>query len=90
MNAVAYALDVEPVDTGSPERAMWCAALALMLDDARRYHRTGKDPVGVVPGTGRRALRDVLEQGQMLLHLCNMADYDPAWLAERFARSLQG
>ena len=36
MSAPAYALDLEPVDHGSPERALWCAALALMLEDARR------------------------------------------------------
>lgn len=86
MNAVA--LDLEPVDSGSPERALWCAALASLLDDARRYHRTGKDPVGVVPGTGRRALRDVLERGPMVSHLCAMADIEPEWLCLRFEQSL--
>ena len=85
MNAPAYALDLEPVDHGSPERALWCAALALMLQDARRYHRTGKD----VQCVGRRALSDVLDSGQMLRRLCEFADVDAAWVSERFARSLQ-
>lgn len=85
MNAPAYALDLEPVDHGSPEHTMWCAALALMLQDARRYHRTGKD----VQCVGRQALRDVLECGPMLRHLCEMADQEPEWVSERFARSLR-
>lgn len=89
MTAYAYSLDLEPVDHGSPEKALWCAALALMLEDARRYHRTGKDAPGVIPGTGRRALRDVLTSGKMLRHLCNMADQEPEWVSRRFARSLQ-
>ena len=85
----AFALDLEPINHSSPEHALWCAALALMLDDARRYHRTGKDAPGVIPGTGRRALRDVLDSGQMLRRLCEFADVDAAWVSERFARSLR-
>lgn len=85
MTAYAFALDLDPVDHGSPERAMWCAALALMLQDARRYHRTGKD----VQCVGRQALRDVLDRGPMLRHLCEMADQEPEWVSERFARSLR-
>ena len=88
MTAYAYALDLEPVDHGSPELALWCAALALMLEDARRYHRTGKDPIGAIPGTGKRALRDVLDRGLMLRHLCEMTDVCPHWVCERFAQSL--
>ena len=89
MTAYAYALDLEPVDHGSPEHTMWCAALALMLEDARRYHRTGKDAPGVIPGTGRRALSDVQDGGPMLRRLCEFADVDAAWVSEKFARSLQ-
>lgn len=89
MTAYAYALDLEPVDRRSPERALWCAALALMLEDARRYHRTGKDAPGVIPGTGRRALRDALDSGPMLRRLCEMADQEPEWVSGRFARSLR-
>ena len=85
MTAYAFALDLDPVDHGSPERALWCAALALMLQDARRYHRTGKD----APGVGRQALRDVLDRGPMLRRLCEFADVDAAWVSEQFARSLQ-
>ena len=81
----AFALDLEPVDHGSPERALWCAALALMLQDARRYHRTGKD----VQCVGRQALRDVLGSGTMLRRLCEFADVDAAWVSEKFARSLR-
>ena len=89
MTAHAFALDLEPVDHRSPERALWCAALALMLSDARIYHRTGKDAPGVIPGTGRRALSDVLDSGPMLRRLCEMADQEPEWVSRRFARSLQ-
>jgi len=89
LNAVAFALeDVEPASETLPERALWCAALALLLDDARRYHRTGKDPIGAVPGTGRRAFRDVLERGPMVSHLCVMTDQEPEWLCWRFEKSL--
>ena len=89
MNAPAYALDLEPINHSSPERALWCAALALMLEDARRYHRTGKDAPGVIPGTGRRALSDALAGGPMLRRLCEMADQEPEWVSRRFARSLR-
>jgi hypothetical protein len=89
MTAYAFALDLEPVDHGSPERALWCAALALMLSDARIYHRTERDPAGSIPGTGRRALSDVLECGTILRRLCEFADVDAAWVSEQFARSLQ-
>lgn len=89
MTAHAYALDLEPVDHGSPELALWCAALALMLSDARIYHRTERDPAGAIPGTGKRALRDVLECGPMLRRLCEMADQEPEWVSRRFAQSLR-
>ena len=89
MTAYAYALDLEPINHSSPEHTMWCAALALMLEDARRYHRAGKDAPGVIPGTGRRALRDVLDSGPMLRRLCSMVDLEPEWVSEQFARSLQ-
>lgn len=85
----AYALDLEPINHSSGEHALWCAALALMLEDARRYHRTGKDALGAVPGTGKRALRDVLDRGPMLRRLCEMADVCPHWVRERFAQSLR-
>lgn len=90
MNAVAYALeDLEPVDCCSGERALWCAALTLLLDDARRYHAHGTESPSATPGTGRRALRDVLERGPMVRHLCAMADIEPEWLCWRFAESLK-
>lgn len=89
MNAPAYAIELEHVESSSPEKAMWSAALALLLDDARRYHRTGRDALNAITGTGRRALRDVIERGPMVRHLCNMADLDVDWLCERFAKSLQ-
>lgn len=89
MTAHAFALDLEPVDHGSPELALWFAALGLLLDDARRYHRIGKDPIGAIPGAGKRALRDVLECGPMLRRLCEFADVDAAWVCERFAQSLR-
>lgn len=89
MTAYAFALDLEPIDHGSPELALWFAALGLLLDDARRYHRIGKDPIGAIPGTGKRALRDIRECGPMLRHLCDMADVCPHWVCERFAQSLR-
>lgn len=90
MNAAAYALEVDhrTEHNGLAERALWCAALALMLEDARRYHRNGKDPLGVEEGTGRKALRDVRECGPMVRHLCEMADQDAAWLCAKFCHSL--
>jgi hypothetical protein len=81
-------IEAEPVDHGSPERAMWCAALALLLSDARHHHRTGVDMSGAVPGTGSRALRDVTRQGEMVTRLCNMADQDVDWVCRKFAKSL--
>jgi len=50
MNAPAYSLDIEAVDHGSPERALWCAALSLFLDDARRYHQGKVDTFGAGGG----------------------------------------
>ena len=88
MNAPAYALDLEPVDHRSPERALWCAALSLFLDDARRYHRGKVDTFGA-PGAGRRAMQDVLERGLMVRHLCEMTGNDVDWLCERFIQSLK-
>lgn len=90
MNAPAFVLEVDHhiVDDGLGERSLWCAAMALLLDDARRWHNTGKDPQGVADGTGARALRDVLVQGPMIQHLCRHADQDVVWVCERFARSL--
>lgn len=91
MNAPAYALELEAehVDHGSlPERSLWCAALSLLLDDARRFHQTGNDPQGAIDGTGRRALRDLLECGPMVRHLCEYTDQDAAWVCGKFSRSI--
>jgi hypothetical protein len=85
----AFALDLEPINHSSPEHALWCAALALMLDDARRYHQGKADTFGAPSGTGRRALRDVLDSGPILRRLCEFADVDAAWVSEQFARSLR-
>jgi hypothetical protein len=85
----AYALDLEPINRSSPEHALWCAALSLFLDDARRYHQGKVDTFGAPPGTGRRALSDALDSGPMLRHLCEMADQEPEWVSEQFARSLR-
>lgn len=89
MNAPAYALEIEAVDHGSPERALWCAATALFLDDARRYHQGKADTFGAPPGTGRRALRDITERGVMTRRLCEMTGNDVDWLCERFIQSLK-
>lgn len=95
MSSPAYALELEleleleHTDTGTPEKAMWCAALALLLDDARRYHQGKRDTFGAVPGTGQRALRDLIERGPCVRHLCDMAGQDVEWVCERFARSLK-
>ncbi len=89
MTAYAFALDLEPINHSSPEHALWCAALALMLEDARRYHQGKADTFGAPSGTGRRALRDITERGLMTRHLCEMTGNDVDWLCERFIRSLQ-
>jgi hypothetical protein len=88
MSAPAYTLEQDHADTGTPEKAMFCAALALLLEDARRYHRTGRDMSGAVPGTGRRALSDLLACGPMVNHLCRYLEQEPEWVCLRFARSL--
>lgn len=80
MSAPAYAVehDYSTQGAGIAERALWCAALALLLDDARRWHLTGRDYPGAASGAGRRALLDVRECGPMLRRLCEFADVDAA------------
>lgn len=88
MNAPAYALEDEHIESSSPEKAMWCAALALLASDARMYHRKGSDALTAVPGTGKRALADLLECGPMTRRFCDYADLNPEWISRGFAESL--
>ena len=90
MSAVAYAVEVDycTTEAGLGERGLWCAALSLLLEDCRLYYKTGNDRIDAIRGTGYRELTDVLGQGKILRRLCLMADVDPAYVSERFAKSL--
>lgn len=74
--------DTPPPDL--PELDLWRAALVQMMEDARDYARTGKDPTGF----RYSAYRDLIERGPMLRHLSGFAMVDPDFVQRVFLRSL--
>ena len=72
----------ETVRSASPERHLWGAVLAMLLDDARAYHkgaRSRREELGA-------AYQDVMTCGPMLTRLCLICGHDPQWVAEGFRR----
>lgn len=75
-------------DTQPAEYAMWCAVLALLLDDARAYWH-GVNIYGAANYEAEQAFDDVMRVGPMLRWCCNQTGHNPQWIAERFNASLK-
>jgi hypothetical protein len=75
----------EGSEAAQAEYRLWCAALALLMEDARCFW-LGK--------MGRSASADELEEAfdaltqntWMLRHLCDHTGHDAEWLSEGFIR----
>jgi len=70
--------------------AMWVAALALLLEDARAYAAGRKAYHHACHAELAAAYRDVVGCGEMLRFLCGFSGHDAAWISWRFKRSLEG
>jgi hypothetical protein len=63
------------------ERRLWCAALALMLNDALGYWQsTARDT------KAEQAFDDLLRCGPMVRHVCEFTGHDPEWICQGFIR----
>ena len=81
-------IELEPGETvrsASPERHLWGAVLAMLLDDALTYWRNGYGPAIEL----EQAFDDVLRVGPMLRRCCEFTGHDPVWIAEGFVRMLE-
>lgn len=74
--------DTAPPDL--PELELWRAVLVQMIEDARTYAATRKDPGGY----RQAAYRDLIERGPMLRRLSGFALVDPELVHAAFVRSL--
>ncbi|RHW22676.1 hypothetical protein [Pseudomonas jilinensis] len=75
----------EPIGSPTPERDLWGAVLAMLLDDALGYWRGSYGPAIAQ----EQAFDDVLRVGPMLRHCCQFTGHNPQWIAERFVRLLE-
>ena len=66
----------------SPERHLWGAVLALLLQDAMAYHKRPRPK----QYERREAYRDVLSCGERLRWCCDHTGHDAEGIAEAFAR----
>ena len=72
----------EPVHTATPERHLWGAVLALLLQDTMAYHKRPRPK----QYERREAYRDVLSCGERLRWCCDHTGHDAQAIAEAFAR----
>lgn len=87
--AADVALAVEQAGrVASPERRLWGAALALMIDDAIRHHRRKADHDNA-HRERVAAYNDLLSCGPQTQYLAAMAGYDAVWLSEQFGRLVE-
>lgn len=66
----------------TPELRLWGAAMALFLEDARRYQLGVKGP----QEAQRAAWLDLRECGPVTQNFCMLLDLDPQWISEGFIR----
>lgn len=89
MNAQAYELEPQESRHKYPEEMLWLAALALLVQDARRYV-VGQRVRDAEDETGEVAYGDLMQCGPMVCHLCSMTGHDPLCLCEGFRAWLVG
>ena len=65
-----------------PERTLWAAVLALLLEDGLSHWRGGK----CVTLDLEQAFDDVMQCGPMLRRCCENLEIDPAWISEQFVK----
>lgn len=78
---------IDPIDYGTDaglaERRLWVAALALMVDDAKRYWQ-GKKSHSATADDLEGAFDAMCDCTWMLRRICNVTGHDPAWLSRGF------
>jgi hypothetical protein len=75
-------------DFDKPERALWCAALELLLDDARHYWKGTKGRHNSDSRVLEHAFDDVVSIGATIRNLCELAGYDAEWVSAKWIKSL--
>ena len=82
------AIAIEPgesVRSAPGEEALWCAALALLIEDAKG-HVTGRRAWSTPLEVAQAAFEDVVSMGPMLRWCCDHTGHDPQWISEAFRR----
>ena len=77
--------DISEPAQASPEKRLWCAALALLIQDAQRHYTSTEKDVAK-KRIYRQADRDVMECGPMLRKVCDFIDVEPKGVQREFRK----
>jgi hypothetical protein len=70
-------------EAGKPERALWAAALDLLIKDGQAHWQGRGSTAGEVYEL-EAAFDDLCRCGPMTRHCCRWLDLDPRWISEGF------